>query len=630
MSLRIPIARHIKQQPLISCRIISIGKFGSFPANLLLGRPYYLTFEILDKSENRNHSELRVVPAAELHAQILEENEATPAESRDASTPASREDGVEYVAAENGDVIMRSNRLTVDDPSRQALTMEEIERLKKAATGSGRDIIAAIMKSHSALDEKTAFSLAKYTLRKSKKYLRRFTVLPLDVSRLTEWMALERDPMKIMEMREETLSLISSWTNVFHGASNGVHPTAEGVDQVGGGRWLVMDETGGLVVAALAERMGILYPDDNEDVTQDEDDRDSIFEPQLNGLDGSNFARVSSLNLGNRSSSPGAIQPQPPSSVLREGTDLSRSPPARHGTSPKVQSPLPLTNTITLLHPAAQPNLSLLSYFSYTPPSSSLSRVTPHPLNASLKTLSLLSLLHPHLEPSYTEPPVLPAATLSALKSAKRGAYYRKRRRWEKAKEVIDETRAGGFDALVVCSFMRPESILRHTVELVRGGGQVVVYSPTVEPLTELMDHYSSARRTAFIIRQREQAPNSPSDTETLECDGKKLDCDLPNDEADDDFLLNPTLLLAPTLQTARAREWQVLPGRTHPLMTARGGAEGYLFTATRVLPAEGRVEARGKFAKKRKVEGGDASSGGGAPKALFAARDNGRKGVES
>jgi len=42
--------------------------------------------------------------------------------------------------------------------------------------------------------------------------------------------------------------------------------------------------------------------------------------------------------------------------------------------------------------------------------------------------------------------------------------------------------------------------------------------------------------------------------------------------------------------------------------MTGRGGAEGYLFTGIRVVPAEGRVEARGKFARKKtevKVEGG-------------------------
>ena len=37
--------------------------------------------------------------------------------------------------------------------------------------------------------------------------------------------------------------------------------------------------------------------------------------------------------------------------------------------------------------------------------------------------------------------------------------------------------------------------------------------------------------------------------------------------------------------------------------MTGRGGAEGYLFTATRVVPAEGRVEARGKFVRKKGAE---------------------------
>lgn len=34
--------------------------------------------------------------------------------------------------------------------------------------------------------------------------------------------------------------------------------------------------------------------------------------------------------------------------------------------------------------------------------------------------------------------------------------------------------------------------------------------------------------------------------------------------------------------------------------MTGRGGAEGYLFTAVRVIPAEGRVEARGKFVRRK------------------------------
>jgi tRNA (adenine-N(1)-)-methyltransferase non-catalytic subunit len=41
-------------------------------------------------------------------------------------------------------------------------------------------------------------------------------------------------------------------------------------------------------------------------------------------------------------------------------------------------------------------------------------------------------------------------------------------------------------------------------------------------------------------------------------------------------------------------------------MMTSRGGAEGYLFTATRVLPVEGRVEARGHHGKKKRKVGGE------------------------
>ena len=70
----------------------------------------------------------------------------------------------------------------------------------------------------------------------------------------------------------------------------------------------------------------------------------------------------------------------------------------------------------------------------------------------------------------------------------------------------------------------------------------------------------------------------------------------------EDDYPVDPRLLLGCSLVTSRARQWQVLPGRTHPMMTSRGGGEGYIFTARRVLPVEGKVEARGKFTKKRKI----------------------------
>ena len=126
------------------------------------------------------------------------------------------------------------------------------------------------------------------------------------------------------------------------------------------------------------------------------------------------------------------------------------------------------------------------------------------------------------------------------------------------------------------------------------------MYSPNVEPLTQLMDAYSSARKAAFMaaIATAEFAAEATDDLpETAETIARRILADK------DDFPVDPRLLLAPSLQTARAREWQVLPGRTHPLMTMKGGAEGYVFSATRVVPVEGRVEARGRFLKKRKID---------------------------
>src|SRR5579862_6381071 len=146
------------------CSTISIGKYSSFPSNLLLGRPYHLTFEIMDREEGQSHSNLRIVPTSELHNDILAEASSSVNDISEGRTIIDGGDGVEYeLVGENGEVLMRSNREIVDDPSRQKLTMEEIELLKKEGSGGGKDIIALLMQSHTALDQKTAFSLAKYT-----------------------------------------------------------------------------------------------------------------------------------------------------------------------------------------------------------------------------------------------------------------------------------------------------------------------------------------------------------------------------------------------------------------------------------------------------------------------------------
>ena len=465
-------------------------------------------------------------------------------------------DGVQYdVVGEDGKVVMRTNQKIIDDSNSQVMTMEEIEALKQSSKGSGKELVAKILESHSALDQKTAYALAKYTLRKTKKYVKKFTVLPLDVAVLAKWILNEKDAGRIMEMREEILALIASWSNVHYTPSDPILPAEEELPRIGGGRWLVVDETAGLLTAYLAERMGLLYPSASEETIcagQQSEPEDNSQVKKETVLDGSEVNQSASF---------------PDSQIPRHDPSKPRS---RRGPTTSHN------NTLTVIHALAQPNLSVLRYFSFDP----FNPDPAHPLTTHLKTLSWLQLIDPQGDPACDEPPFVPPDEVATWKAGRRSIYSRKRRRWEHLKSVMDETQAGGFDGLIVASVMDPASILHHLVPLLRGAGQVVVYSPHLEPLAGLADLYSTGRKTAYIA----DPVSIPSE----------------------DFPVDPRLLLAPTIHTSRAKGWQVLPGRTHPLMTGRGGADGYLFTATRVLPAEGRIEARGKALKKRRKESED------------------------
>ncbi|KAI6249259.1 tRNA (adenine(58)-N(1))-methyltransferase non-catalytic subunit trm6 [Erysiphe necator] len=548
---------------------ITLPKYGSFSVNLLLSRPYFLTYELLDRLPTQKTSLLRLVSALELNSEIIaDEDNAMNLEQ------FTTEKGIESeVTGFSSKPIMRSNREIVDSASRQTLTMAEIEDLKKIGTDAGKGIIEKLISSHVGIEQKTAFSLAKYKLLKTKKYLKRFTVLPVDVPLLTQWMMEEKDAAKILEIREEMLALIGSWANVHFSSIPPSLGSNTNEDKING-RWLVVDETGGLLTASIAERMGILYP---KCYTQ-----------------------------------------KPESNTFDDAHDFT---------------PMARTNTITLVHNNTQPNLSLLKYFSFLSDKQSLnmdSNATLHPLSASLHLINWLQLLDPSQDSTYSSPiPLLSAAELSAMKSNRRTAYYRKLRRWKRTQYVVSETLRGGFDGLAVVSQMDPVSLLKPLLPLLRGGAQVCIYSPCIEPLVELADLFSTSRRTAFIQSipvdlesvESTQAIRSFSDApiESMSQSSLLLETSLaetiksdfhpnPKKETDlissDDFPLNPTLLLNSTVQSARIREWQVLPGRTHPVMTGRGGAEGYLFTGIKVLPAQGRVESRGKFSRKRAVVG--------------------------
>ncbi|EEU43896.1 uncharacterized protein NECHADRAFT_89689 [Fusarium vanettenii 77-13-4] len=548
---------------------ISLGKYGSFPSNLVIGRPFHLTYEVQDKREGENFARLRVVPARELNADNMADTSAEATEGEDVIAPA---DGEELTLVdESGKVLVRSNREIIDDSARQTLTAEEIEELKRKGASAGKELIAKLLLSHTAIDQKTAYSLAKYKLLKTKKYIRRFTVLPLDVPMLAQWLLEDRDPSKIFEMRAEMMALVGCWADVHFGGVASEDATANQ-----GGRWLVVDDTGGLLVASMAERMGILHQKPEEEKTEElpiHTSDPSAPETALASTD----ATEAQLD-----------QPQ----ATSEATEAPSSPKAhkkRHPRRSDFDVPYVNTNTLTLIHGQTQPNLSLLRYFNYdaTNPNPTYPY---HPLATNLMPISWLQLLAPEDDDAYNNrPPEATPEEMASWKTNRRGNYHRKRRRWARIRHVVDATRAGGFSGLAVASTMDPISIVRNAVPLLAGGAPIAIYSPTVEPLTQLADCFSVARRAAWVS------------TPPPEIEGKSLS-ELERWEGTPEFPLNPTLLLGVTVQSSRARRWQVLPGRTHPFMMGRGGADGFLLTAWRAVPVEGKIEARGKF-KRRKME---------------------------
>ncbi|UKZ81910.1 hypothetical protein TrVFT333_009687 [Trichoderma virens FT-333] len=545
---------------------ISLGKYGSFPSNLIIERPYHLTYEIQDKREGESFPRLRVVPGTELNADKLADVSATEsAEGDDVIEPANGEELT--LVDESGKVVARSNREVIDESARQTLTMAEIDQLKKEGASAGKELIAKLMLSHTAIDQKTAYSLAKYKLLKEKKYMRRFTVLPLDVAQLGQWMLVERDASKVMEMRQEMIGLLGCWADVHFGGL-----PIEGAQTPHGGRWLAVDDTGGLLVAAMAERMGLLHAEAPEEESTSTDaaqqEQNSELQPSI---DEAGTAAAESSDL------PATAKAQ-------------RNRPKRPRKD-DLDDHYALTNSITLIHANSQPNLSLLRHFDYD-----FSDPNPpypyHPLFTNLLPISWLQLLDPEADPTYAEPaPEVDSEVLASWKTNRRANYHRKRRRWARTRQIVDATRAGGFSGLAVASTMDPISVLRHALPLLAGGAPVAIYSPTIEPLTQLADCFSISRRGAWVS-------NPPAEAEG------KTTTELENWAGTPDFPINPALLIGAQVQTSRARRWQVLPGRTHPFMTERGGASGFVFTGWRAIPAEGSIMARGKFQRKKPKTG--------------------------
>lgn len=193
--------------------IISMGKYGTFNVVDVLGFPYGQAFEI--SGDNT------LIPIATID---------------DGITDLAELDSEELLNGSSTD-----NRELIDKANVQKLTVEQIEEMKNKVGGNdvARELIQSMVRNHGSFDKKTSYSQEKYLDRKHKKFLRRFSISYLTSNEMLDYLYYEKEPFKIMNLSIEMMGLMMSMGNI-----------------TPGGNYLVVDETGGLIVYAMLERMG--------------------------------------------------------------------------------------------------------------------------------------------------------------------------------------------------------------------------------------------------------------------------------------------------------------------------------------------------------------------------------------
>ncbi|KAL0068617.1 tRNA (adenine(58)-N(1))-methyltransferase non-catalytic subunit trm6 [Marasmius tenuissimus] len=176
---------------------LQVGRAGSFHANELMGQPYGLTYDIVEKK-------LKVIPPRTLEE--VEDTEAT-------------------------------NELINDGEFVQPLTITEITALKQAGVHA-TEIIKKQIEQHANYSLKTEYSKEKYKKRKEAKYSKSFTTIEPTLFDVCEYW-FNKDQNRVRDIRPDTLAQMLLLANV--------QP---------GGRYLVVDDASGIVVSGVLERLG--------------------------------------------------------------------------------------------------------------------------------------------------------------------------------------------------------------------------------------------------------------------------------------------------------------------------------------------------------------------------------------
>ncbi len=129
------------------------------------------------------------------------------------------------------------NRNLVDDNTSQAMTYDELIKMRSDPSLSGAEIVETIIKNSASFQAKTSFSKAKYIKKKQMKYQPRCRLVRCTSSTICQAMYL-KDARKVMNLREDSLAQILSFANLSAGC-----------------KVLLFDACLGIVTGAIAQRI---------------------------------------------------------------------------------------------------------------------------------------------------------------------------------------------------------------------------------------------------------------------------------------------------------------------------------------------------------------------------------------
>ncbi|WVW80830.1 hypothetical protein I302_102819 [Kwoniella bestiolae CBS 10118] len=424
--------------------LIQLGKYGAFPSSQLLGLHYDITYEIIGgPSASGSSTPLPFMP---------EENQQANGKSNKSKKGKSKENGSD-VKSNPGwknvlrplkrqnvleavvDDIQETNEHIHDLPEleKQTLSHEEIAELRSQGM-SVEEIIKKQEEAHEMFKLKTEFSKEKWRRRKEKKFST--TVHPLSPSlpNVIHHYS-ERSPTSILHLRVDTLSQLLNMANI--------RP---------GGRYLVVDDTGGLVTAAILERMG-------------------------------SEGKILSFNNSD----------SPPAWSILQSMNISER------------------------------ELKEVKWLNWMEAQEDYERPPPPQEDDNAKPAKVAQRLRKH------------NAQVAELNATR------------------DELHMGGWDGLILATSLSPISILSFLTQYLIGSAPIVVYSPHLQVLAELL---AWSKKDPHYLHD--------------------------------------------TLSESWERTYQVLPGRTHPMMNT-SATGGWLWSAIRVHPSKYQPESHSRF-KRRKT----------------------------